>query len=305
MKISLPILALVLLTFFRASAQVDVQVVQDQDQFLPSESVPLAVRITNRSGQTLHLGDDAGWLTFSVESADGFIVMKNSEVPVLGAFDLGSSQIATKRVDLQPYFELKRQGRYRVIATLHIKAWNTDTSSPMKEFDVISGAELWSQEFGVPIPADATNRAPEVRKYTLEEANYLRSQLRMYVMVSDQSGGRVFKVSAIGPMVSFSQPEEQVDQLSNLHLIYQSGARTFTYSEINPDGVIVRQEIYDYLDKRPRLGVNAAGDVLVVGGVLRVRPTELSVVKLPEVKLPDVKLPQAKLPDQTPPPATP
>jgi hypothetical protein len=281
MKISLPILALVLLTFCRASAQVDVEVVMDQEQFLPSESVPVAVRVTNRSGQPLHLGADADWLTFNVESVDGFIVMKNAEVPVLGEFDLGSSQVATKRVDLQPYFDLKRQGRYRIVATLRIKAWSVETPSLPKEFDVISGAELWSQDFGVPIPPGVTNQPPEVRKYTLEEANYLREQLRMYVMVSDPAGSHVFKVSPIGPMVSFSQPEVQLDPLSDLHLIYQSGAKTFTYSVVNPDGTILLQDIYDYVDKRPRLALNPTGDVVVIGGVRRLKPGELPVVKLP------------------------
>lgn len=282
MKISLPILALMLLAFCRASAQVDVEVVLDQEQFLPSESLPVAVRVTNRSGQPLHLGADADWLTFSVESVDGFIVMKNAEVPVLGEFDLGSSQVATKRVDLQPYFELKRQGRYRIIATLRIKAWSVEAQSPPKEFDVISGAELWSQEFGVPVAAGVTNQPPEVRKYTLEEANYLRSQLRMYVMVSDPSGSHVFKVSSVGPMVSFSQPEAQLDPLSNLHVIYQSGAKTFTYSVVNPDGAIMQQDIYDYVNTRPRLGMNPSGDVVVIGGVRRIKPGELPVVRLPD-----------------------
>lgn len=290
MKILLPVLAVALLAFCRASAQpVDVKVVLDQDQFLPSETLPLAVRITNRSGQTLHLGADPDWLTFSVESDDGFIVVKNSEVPVLGEFDLGSSQVATKRVDLQPYFDLRRQGHYTVTATLRIKDWNEHFSSAPVEFDVISGAELWSQDFGVPVPPGVTNRTPEIRKYTLEEANYLHQQLRMYVMVSDHSGSRVFKVSAIGPMVSFSQPEEQLDQFSNLHVIYQSGARTFTYSVVSPDGKILRQDIYDYLDKRPRLGLNDAGEITVIGGVRRVKPDHL-----PDIKLPDELPPPAK-----------
>jgi len=290
MKITVPILALVLLMFCRASAEVvSVAVVLNQDQFLPSETLPVAVRITNRSGQVLHLGADPAWLTFNVESADGFIVEKKSEVPVLGEFDLGSSEVATKRVDLQPYFDLKRQGHYRVTATLRIKAWNAQISSPPVGFDVISGAELWSQDFGVPVPPGATNRTPEIRKYTLEEANYLRKQLRMYVMVSDQSGSRVFKVSAIGPMVSFSQPEEQLDQFSNLHVIYQSGARTFTYSVVSPDGKILRQEVYDYLDTRPRLGLNSAGEIAVIGGVRRVEPDELPVVKLPDELPPPAK----------------
>ena len=108
MKFSLFIFGLTLLTLVNAPAQVSVEVVLDQEQFLPSESVPVAVRITNRSGQTLHFGADANWLTFSVESADGFVVIKNSDVPVSGEFDLDSSQMATKRVDLAPYFVLSR-----------------------------------------------------------------------------------------------------------------------------------------------------------------------------------------------------
>src|SRR5665213_249853 len=181
MKISLSILALALFAFFSASAQVSVDVTMDQKQFLSSEAVPVAVHITNRSGQSLHLGADAGWLTSDVESADGFIVLKNADVPVIGAFDVGSSQVATKRVDLAPYFVLSKPGRYRVIATVRIKAWNVEINSSPLKFDVISGAKLASQDFGVPAPAGMTNTLPDVRKYNLIEANYLESQLRLYV----------------------------------------------------------------------------------------------------------------------------
>ena len=144
--------------------------------------------------------------------------------------------------------------------------------------DIISGAKLWSQDFGVPA---TNNQMPEVRKYTLQKANYQRSQLRVYVEVSDESESRVFKVSAIGPMVSFSQPEEQLDRFSNLHVLYQSGARSFIYSVINPGGDITQQEIYDYFDKRPRLGMDTNNSIIVVGGVHRVEPDELPVVKSP------------------------
>lgn len=281
MKFSLPILGLALLTFFSASAQVTVDVVLEQEQFLPSESLPVAVRITNRSGQPLHLGADANWLTFSVESVGGPVVVKKADVPVQGEFDVGSSQVATKRVDLAPYFALTRQGGYRVTATVRIKDWNAAIPSPPQSFNVIDGAKLWSQTFGLPVPAGETNRVPEVRKYTLEEANYLRSQLRMYVQVSDESERRVFKVRAIGPMVSFSQPEAQVDRLSHLHVIYQSGARVFTYSVVSPDGDIVRQEIYDYFNTRPRLHTDDDGNITVLGGARRVKPNDMPVVKPP------------------------
>jgi hypothetical protein len=278
------ILILALLAFFRASAQVSVNLVLDQNQFLPSETLPVAVKITNLSGQPLHLGADAGWLTFSVEAEDGFIVVKNADVPVQGEFDLGSSEVATKRVDLAPYFVLSQPGRYRILATVHIKQWDVDVTSPPKKFDVISGARLWSQVFGVP---GATNQPPEVRKYTLLEANYLSSQLRLYAQVSDESESRVFKVVAIGQLVSFSQPETQLDRLSNLHVLWQSGASAFTYAVVTPNGSIERRETYDYVSARPRLGMNDTGDIVVIGGVRRVNE------------------PDIKPPDQVPTPAKP
>ncbi|HZF02137.1 MAG TPA: hypothetical protein VE344_09615 [Methylomirabilota bacterium] len=284
MRFLLSIFILTALTFFRASAQVvSVEVKLDQDQFLPGESLPATVRVINNSGQTLHLGADENWLRFNIQPADGnFVVQKNSEPPVIDAFTLDSSQIATKKMNLAPYFGLKNAGRYRLVATVHIKEWDKDFSSLPMAFDIIDGAELWSRDFGVPMPADVTNRPPEVRKYILEEANYLRQQLRMYVLVSNQSRTRIFKVSAIGPMVSFSQPEAQLDRKSNLHVIYQSGAQMFIYSIINPDGEITQQDVYDLLNARPRLDVNDNGDIIVVGGVRRMKPGELPTIKTPD-----------------------
>jgi hypothetical protein len=298
MKFSLSIFSLVLLTWFGASAQVTVEVVLDQSQFLPSESLPVAVRITNRSGRLMHLGADAGWLTFSVSAVDNYVVAKLGDVPVQGEFDLDTSQMATKRVDVAPYFNLSRQGSYRIIATLHIKDWDVEIPSLPQSFDVIDGAKLWSQAFGIPAPAGVSNGVPQVRKYTLEQANYLRSQLRMYVQVSDEAERHIFKVRAIGPMVSFSQPEAQLDRLNNLHMIYQSGARVFTYSVVNPDCDIVQQENYDYLNTRPRLLTDDTGNITVVGGLRRVKP-----IDMPTVQTPGAGAAPSPVPASTPAPA--
>lgn len=268
----------------RVSAQVSVELSLDQEQFLPSESVPLTVKITNRSGQQLHLGADADWLTFSVESTDGFVVIKNAEVPVDGEFDLETAQSAIKHVDLQPYFAMTKPGRYKVIATLRIKDWTAQVASLPQRFDVISGALLWSSDFGVP---DGTNAAPEVRKYTLEKANYLKEQLRLYVQVSDGAVQRVYKVSALGPMVSFSRPEAQVDRMSRLNVLWQTGAAGFSYAIVNPNGSVEELDTYDNYYSRPRLTVDQNGGVVVVGGTKRPKAYELPVVVAPN-QLPQV-----------------
>jgi hypothetical protein len=278
MKVICSIVMVTLLAAFRAAAQVDVEISFSQEQFLPNESIPVAVKITNRSGQTIHLGEPANWLTFNVEAADNYVVMKSSEVPVEGAFDLESSQMATKYVDLQPSFMLQKPGRYRVTATLHIDQWAASCSSKAAPFDVISGAKLWEQQFGVP---GETNRQPEVRKYVLLQANYFKGQLRLYGEVTDAAGSDVMKVLPLGIMVSFSQPVAQVSRLGKLHVLWQSGARMFSYSVLAPDGSLAQQEIYDDYGIRPQMEVNEAGDVVVVGGVRRMHKGELPEIKLP------------------------
>ena len=250
-------------------AQVSVEVVLDQEHFLSGENLTAAVRITNRSGQTLHLGGEEDWLTFALESRDGRgIVEKHSEPSVLGAFTLETTKVATRRVELVPHFDLARSGRYAIVATVRIKEWGQTLTTKPKGFDIINGAKLWSQDFGVPAEG-APNRAPEVRKYALEQANYLRTQLRLYFRLTDAAGERVLKVFSLGPMVSFGIPEQQIDQASNLHVLFQNGARAFSYSVINPDGEIIARQTHDYATTRPRLQLDEKGRIAVVGGVRR------------------------------------
>ena len=275
-------LALATFTCFRAAAQVTVELVLEQEQFLPCETMPVAVKITNQSGQPIHLGADANWLAFNVESVDGFVVMKNSEVPVQGEIDLESSQMCIKRVDLAPYFLLNRTGRYKVTSTMHIPDWTATVTSAPKSFDIIHGAIIWSQDFGV---RTGTNTTPEVRKYTLEQANYLRSQLRLYVQLSDSEEAHIFRTESLGAMVSFSSPEAQIDRTSQLHVLWQAGAQAFSYCLIGPDGKVIRKETYDNFGSRPRMNVNQAGEVVVIGGTRRTAVTETPVI--PSIKAPN------------------
>ena len=258
-------LTLLLLSLLPVLAQVSIEVVPVQDQFLPDEALTVAVRVTNLSGQSLRLGDDAEWLKLSVESKDSFIVSKTSDVPVRGEFTLASSKVAVKRVDLAPCFSLTRAGRYSVTATVRVKDWDKEFTSPPASFDIIQAATLRELNFGVP---NQTGAAPEVRKYSLQQANYLK-HLKLYVRISDPDDTKVFRVVAVGGMVSFSSPETQVDKLSNLHVLWQTGARAFAYRVVNPDGEIIANQTYDYTGTRPKLHINEDGKISVTGGIRR------------------------------------
>jgi len=303
MKTLLFILGMLGWVVMNAPAQVEVEVTLDQEQFLPGESRPAAVKITNLSGRQLHLGAETNWLTFNVESVDNFEVIKKAEVPVVGEFDLESSQRAIKHVDLAPYFPLVRAGHYRILATLRIKDWDQKEdlveTSPPKYFDIINGIILWAQDFGVPLAAGAAGHKPEMRKYSLIKANYISGQFRLYVQVSNPADGEVYQIQGIGPLVTFSEPEAQVDPYGFLHVLYQNGARVFSYTVVAPDGSFLRQDFYEYINTRPRLGIDDEGNVLVKGGVRQPQHHDETPAEAPKVLMP------GELPPPAPAPALP
>lgn len=265
----------VMLSATGAQAQVGVEVRLEQEQFLPTETLEVSVRITNRTGQTLWLGQDSDWLNFTVEANDGRLVAKTGEVPVEGKFMLESSKVAVKRVDIAPFFALNSAGRYHVVATVNIKEWNMAASSAPRAFDIVEGTKLWAQEVGVP-PTEANRGSqPEVRRYLLQQANYLRTQLRLYLRITDVTGAHTFKVIPLGKLLSFSRPEGQVDSLSNAHIIYQSGPQSFTYMVFNPHGDLLTRQTYDFGETRPRLAVGRDSRISVHGGVRKLLSSDV------------------------------
>jgi hypothetical protein len=254
-----------------ACAQVTVEITQEQQQFLQGEAINVAVRITNRSGQTLKFGETDDWLTLGIESREGLVVGKLEEVPVKGEFDLESMKVATKRANITPYFAPMRPGNYGITATLYVKEWNREITSPVKYFDVIEGAKLWEQEVGVP---NDDNSPPEIRKYTLQQANYLKGLIRLYLRVSD-TYGKTYRVFPIGPMISFGRPEPQVDKFGHLHVLYQTGPSLFSYTVYDLEGTLLARQAYEYQATRPKLRMDEDGIVFVFGGVRRLTPNDV------------------------------
>lgn len=255
-----------------ARAQVSVEIVLDQEQFLKDESMPVKVRITNRSGQTLKFPKDSDWLTFFVESRDGYSASKLRDVPVGEEFELESATSATRRVDLMPCFDFAHTGRYTIAATLKVADWDREFSARPVGVEVVRGTKVWEQEFGVP----TKKGSPETRKYILQQARFLKD-LTLYVRVTDAEEGRTFRIFPAGTVVSFNRSEAQVDRESKLHLLFQTGARSFIYNIVSPDGDVLARHIYDYNGGPAlRLKMHEDGYIFVAGGIRRIKPDEIA-----------------------------
>ena len=257
-----------------ANAQVTATLEINKPQLLPRETFFVRLKIVNFSGQTLVFGEDNNWLQFQIENEVGEVIDPISEPPnVEGRFTVESSIRATKQIDLSSFYALEKAGRYKITAKLYVKQWGRLLSVNPVKFDIVNGSVLWQQMFGVPLKKGELPSQLKRRRYVLQKAKNLR-MMTLYVRVDDGPGGRVHKVSPVCPMVTFNEPVAQVDPTGNLHVLCQSGARTYNYSVLSPDGVIKIRHHYNIVGSRPRLGFRE-GKIVVVGGLKLLRPDDV------------------------------
>lgn len=271
--------SLCLLAAFAAHAQLNgitASLKLDQEQFLPGEDMQLQVRIVNRSGQPITLGTDDQWIELTLWGDQNRAPRPLGAMPLKGEFTLLSGEVGTRMLNPAPYYDLTPTGRYHITAKIHVRQWGEDISCKMVSFTVANGVplpRLANLQFGVPPPAGVSNVAPEVRSYSLLKVSYLKD-LKLYFRLTD-SAGRIMRMFPIGRMISFSDPEAQIDRYNNFHVLYQTGARAFNYSVINPEGLLVLRRTYMYTDTRPELRPGPDGEVFVGGGIRQLASDDL------------------------------
>jgi hypothetical protein len=268
-KIAIP-LVLLAVAVFPAHAQlngVTAELQLDQHQYLPDEDLQLRVRIVNRSGQPVVLGSDDQWISFEIMGEHEYVVPKLGEMPVKGPMTLLSGQAVTREFNPTPYFGFRRPGPYTLGAIIKIAQWKQEIACKPVAFTVSDGLplpNLGDLSFGVPPPPGVTNVAPEVRHYGLLKVSYV-DQMKLYFRLTDQDG-RTLRIFPLARMVSFGDPEAQLDRGNNLHVLLQTGARTFTYCVVDPNGSLLARQFHEYTVTRPSLHVSDSGQIFVAGG---------------------------------------
>jgi hypothetical protein len=273
------LLALLALAAVPVRAQVNgvtAELVLDQTQYLPDEDLLLKVKITNRSGQPLAFGQVSNWITFHIVGERNYIASQTSDMPAVGEFTIETGQTGSLKLNPTPYFDFRRVGHYRINATVRIPQWNTEMTCKPANFTVDNGLPLHglaNLQFGVPPPPGVSNVPPEIRNYSLIKVAYLH-ELRLYFRLTD-GNGRTLRVFPLSGMLSFSEPEAQMDRFNNLHVLMQTGARSFTYSVVTPYGGLAERQTYDYSDTRPALRPGDDGGIFVGGGFRRLSESDI------------------------------
>jgi hypothetical protein len=238
-----------------------------QDQYLPDEDVQLKVRIINRSGQPITLGEGNDWISFEVLGEHQTVMSKLGEMPVKGPFTLQSGEAITKEFNPTPYFDFRHPGTYTIGAIIKFPQWNQQVMCKPKVFTLFEGvplADFGNLSFGVPPPPGVTNAAPVVRHYSLVRVT-LMDQMKLYFKLTDDAG-RTLRCFVLGRMVSFGSPNVQMDRDNNAHVLFQTGAKTFDYTVVDPNGAIVARQFHEYTDTRPVMHLTEDGRIFILGG---------------------------------------
>lgn len=252
-----------------ASAQVNVEVVFEDVQFLRSESVPVRVKISNFSGQALRLAEERDWIHFVVTGNDNRAMPQKEPMPNLKPFTVEAGKTIAVRTDLAPHFDLNTAGRYGVSVRVKFPQLQKELTTDPKHFDIISGVKIWEETVGMP-----GTTPPVLRKLALQRATFVK-ETRLFARVTDANESTVFSVIPLGALPSASKPEAAVDASSQMHILYQAGQRNFSYSIVTPDGDLIVRQTHDITTSRPRLRRESDGRVVVHGGARRVSATDL------------------------------
>src|SRR6478736_6233323 len=108
----LVVLSLLALLVPSARAQITIDLLLNQEQFLRDESVPIKLQISNRSGQKIVFGRDPEWVTFTVENLDGSSATRLNDLKLQGELALDSAMVGARTIDLLPFFDVTKPGRY-------------------------------------------------------------------------------------------------------------------------------------------------------------------------------------------------
>ncbi len=248
------------------SAGVAVEIMLDETVYLPGEDLPVGVRVSNLSGRPITLGTDNLWLSFYAETKSGEIVPRVGQVPVEGEFTLDSAKAGTKWWNVRPYFDFQDSGPHLIYAELRVPFGTERIISEPASFTIQNARKLWEISFGVPPSVEAPNRPPEIRRYALQSAVRTRDR-NLYARVTDETETRIYRVVLLDRLLSFANPRPQLDNLSQLHVLFQTGGSTYTYCVVTPDGEIaIRQKHEIFSGSRPRLTKMDDGSILVGGG---------------------------------------
>ncbi len=241
------------------SAQLQVSVQTERNDFLLYERVDLHITITNVGESDLVLNNDEGhpWLSFLVTRHNRLPVRQERRAS-FKPVNLKAGETKTLKVDLTPLYSFREEGQYNAAAVINLPGAG-DLLSDSVPFTVLRGRQIWAQTR----PVDGSQRV-----YSLIRFSPQPDKTNLYLRVEDPSANLILANLSLGEVVAYIEPDVYFDPQGNLHVLQPIAMSTYLYSRADLDGKVVHQGIFKtFQDIPPRLAKLDDGNVIVRGGL--------------------------------------
>jgi hypothetical protein len=261
---------LVVLLFVAATVQAQVQVELSfkRLQYIAHEPIVAMVKIANNSGRDIDLHDDSGqhWFGFEVNAGEGRVLAPLPESAAEPSLHVEAGKTVTRKVNLTSLYPVHDFGAYHVRANVYFADVNKFSYSATKVFQVTDARPIWQKTVGVP---EGMPSAGEVRTYSLLSNRFL-DHTSLYVRVENRNNGIVYATYSLGRIIANIDPQAEIDQANQLHVLHCAAPRNWAYSHVGLNGELLAHSNFLETKTRPRLRHTADGSIAVNGGVLDV-----------------------------------
>ena len=272
-----------LLCVARAEGQIQVELKFKRLQYIAYEPVLATIRITNRAGRDidLHDADGQSWFGFEVTGNEGQPIPLLPTDSMQPPLKIQAGQKVTQRIDLSPLYPVHDFGTYHVRAHIYFADLEKFFYSATRVFEVTDARPIWQQTVGVPEGATAPGG---VRTYSLL-TNRFPDHTSLYVRVQDKDSGIVYATYSLGRALAFEEPQAEIDNANQLHVLHCAAPRSWAYSRIGLNGELLAHSSIMETKTRPRLVHVANGEIAVSGEMIEspaARPARGTGPKLSE-----------------------
>jgi hypothetical protein len=259
-------IACLLLISANTKAQVQVDLKFKRLQYIAYEPVVATLSITNLAGRDidLHDADGQSWLGFEITGNEGQPVAPMTAESGQPALKVVAGQRVTHQINLTPLYPVHDFGTYHVRTNVYFADLGKFFYSPTRVFEVTDARPIWQQTVGIPDGVAAPGNA---RTYSLLN-NRFPDHTSLYVRVQDKDSGIVYATYSLGRAIAFEEPQAEIDQANQLHVLHCSAPRAWAYSRIGLNGELLAHSSFMETKTRPRLVRATNGDVAVRGGTI-------------------------------------
>lgn len=226
--ISMILAALCLLLAGQAFAQVEVRVQPVRKEFLVGENVALQIKIENFTDRTVSLVNSPGrsWLHFTVTRGGEHQPISPNVIPNFPRLEVPAGSSRTVTANLRPYYNLGRDGTYKVVATVRMPDMQTTYSSNRASFLLANGGTV--RNFTVQSRGERLNMSVRLLRVGGKDC--------LFGQVTNADSRVVLGACYMGQYLNFMQPRIVLDSAQNLHVLCQSTPEYFCYAIMDNRG---------------------------------------------------------------------